>query len=85
MMLAMAAPSANAYPYHSAAWYRHHHVAHHERVCRNRGTGIGIVAGALLGNSLAGRNRTTGTLAGAAVGGVAGHAIAQDRCEHRYR
>lgn len=88
MMIALQveAPEASArvYHHHHYSNYRSHPVAHRARVCRNRGTGIGIVAGALIGNSLGGHNRTTGTIAGAAVGGVTGHAIAQSECRRRY-
>jgi hypothetical protein len=36
---------------------------------------IGAVAGGLLGNSVSGHNRTTGTVVGAAVGAAAGSAV----------
>ena len=82
--LAMQAVSANAETYHSAAWYRAHRAHHHERVCTDRSTAIGVVAGALVGNSLSGRHRIVGTVAGGAVGGVAGHAIGQNLCDQQH-
>jgi hypothetical protein len=39
------------------------------------GAMLGAVAGGLLGNSVSGHNRTTGTLVGAAVGAAAGSAV----------
>ncbi len=57
---------------------------HRERVCRNRGTAIGVVAGAILGNSISGHHRTTGTVVGAGVGGAAGRAISEDECRRKY-
>jgi len=51
------------------------------------GTVIGAVAGAVIGNQVAGRNdRTTGTVAGAVVGGVAGNYIARSTadCDRAY-
>lgn len=39
------------------------------------GAMLGAVAGGLLGNSVSGHNRTTGTLLGAAVGAAAGSAV----------
>ena len=81
MIMAMQTAPASAYPYHSAAWYRHHHVQHHARVCRNTGTAVGVVAGAVLGNALT--HSTGGTVVGAGVGGVAGHSIAQSNCRRR--
>jgi hypothetical protein len=77
----MVTATADATVHHSAAWYRAHRMHHHERVCTNRGTAIGVVAGALAGNSMSGHHRVTGTVAGAAVGGVAGHAIGQRVCD----
>jgi len=84
MAFTMVAANAYAETHHSAAWYRAHRVHHHERVCTNRGTAIGVVAGALVGNSLSGHHRVVGTLAGGAVGGVAGHAIGQNLCDQHH-
>lgn len=44
-------------------------------VKQERGALLGAVAGGLLGNSVSGHNRTTGTLVGAAVGAAAGSAV----------
>ena len=50
------------------------------RLNKTEGAVIGVVAGGVLGNVIAGRgSRTTGTLVGAAAGGVAGHEIARTR------
>ena len=87
MIVAMQAPLASVQAQSSPAEaraYPTHHAAHRARVCRNRGTAIGVVAGALIGNSLGGHNRTTGTIVGAAAGGATGHAIAQSHCRQRY-
>ena len=85
LILAMQAPvaaSARTY-HHSRAWYAAHHSAqHHARVCRNRGTALGVVGGAVLGNVIT-HGSTGGTIIGAGVGGVAGHSIAQSNCRRR--
>lgn len=50
------------------------------RLTKTEGAVVGVVAGGILGNVIAGRgSRTTGTLVGAGVGGVAGHEIARTR------
>lgn len=48
------------------------------------GAVAGALAGGVLGNQVAGRgDRTEGTLIGAGVGAVAGHAIAKDRAKNK--
>ena len=49
------------------------------------GAVIGALAGGLLGNSVSGHNRTTGTLLGAAAGAAAGSAIGCDMQKKRAR
>ena len=58
------------------------------RGCRNTGTAIGGVTGAVVGSNLAsGGGRTGGAIIGGLVGAVAGHEIAKQNCgeETRYR
>jgi hypothetical protein len=51
--------------------------------CRNVGTAVGGVTGAVVGSNLAsGGGRTGGAILGGLVGAVAGHAIAQQNCGH---
>jgi uncharacterized protein YcfJ len=55
--------------------------------CRNTGTVVGGVTGAVVGSNLAhGGGRTGGAILGGLVGAVAGHAIASNNCgpDHRY-
>ena len=63
-----------------AATRHRHHARHHTYSCqaerrRSATTGavIGTVAGALIGNSVSGGNRTPGTLLGAGAGAYVGH------------
>lgn len=52
--------------------------------CRNTGTVVGGVAGALLGNSVAdGGGKTGGTIIGGLGGAVVGHEIAKRNCADR--
>lgn len=60
------------------------------RMNKTEGAVVGAVGGAVLGNVIAGRgSRGTGTLLGAAAGGVAGHEIARGKynkhCKRYYR
>jgi hypothetical protein len=56
------------------------------RGCRNVGTAVGGVTGAVVGSNLAsGGGRTGGAILGGLVGAVAGHAIAQQNCGHDRR
>jgi uncharacterized protein YcfJ len=51
------------------------------RGCRNTGTAIGGVTGAVVGSNLAsGGGRTGGAIIGGLVGAVAGHEIAKRNC-----
>ena len=51
------------------------------RGCRNTGTAIGGVTGAVVGSNLAsGGGRTGGAVLGGLVGAVAGHEIAKQNC-----
>jgi uncharacterized protein YcfJ len=51
------------------------------RGCRNTGTAIGGVTGAVVGSNLAsGGGRTGGAILGGLVGAVAGHEIAKQNC-----
>ena len=51
------------------------------RGCRNTGTAIGGVTGAVVGSNLAsGGGRTGGAIIGGLVGAVAGHEIAKSNC-----
>lgn len=51
------------------------------RGCRNTGTAIGGVTGAVVGSNLAsGGGRTGGAILGGLVGAVAGHEIAKSNC-----
>jgi uncharacterized protein YcfJ len=57
------------------------------RGCRNTGTAIGGVTGAVVGSNLAsGGGRTGGAILGGLVGAVAGHEIAKQNCgsDRRY-
>lgn len=81
-VLAMCAPEmATARPHH----YNRYAASRHEQSCRNaerrrgnNGAVIGGIGGALAGNAL-GHGKLGGTLLGAGVGAVAGHAIAKRR------
>lgn len=80
--LALVAPDmAAARPHH----YSRYSSSRHEQSCRNaerrrgnNGAVIGGIGGALAGNAL-GHGKIGGTLLGAGVGAVAGHAIAKRR------
>jgi len=56
------------------------------RGCRNTGTAIGGVTGAVVGSNLAsGGGRTGGAIIGGLVGAVAGHEIAKQNCSEDTR
>jgi uncharacterized protein YcfJ len=56
------------------------------RGCRNTGTAIGGVTGAVVGSNLAhGGGRTGGAILGGLVGAVAGHEIAKNNCGDDHR
>jgi uncharacterized protein YcfJ len=56
------------------------------RLNKTEGAVLGAVGGAVLGNVIAGRgSRGTGTLVGAAAGGVTGHEIARTRYNRHCR
>jgi len=70
-------------------YYRHHHVYRHYASChatRERhganGAIIGAIGGGIVGNAASSGNRGPGTLLGAGVGALAGHAIGKNssRC-----
>jgi uncharacterized protein YcfJ len=55
------------------------------RGCRNTGTVVGGVAGALLGNGVSrGGGKTGGTIIGGLGGAVVGHEIAKRNCAESY-
>lgn len=54
--------------------------------CRAVGTGVGAVAGAVVGSNVAARNaRTEGAVLGGLVGAVAGNQIAKSNCNSQCR
>lgn len=54
--------------------------------CRNTGTAVGAVGGAVLGSNVAARNaRTEGAILGGLVGAVAGHEVAKRNCDSECR
>jgi uncharacterized protein YcfJ len=56
------------------------------RGCRNVGTAVGGVTGAVVGSNLAsGGGRTGGAILGGLVGAVAGHEIAKQNCNEERR
>ena len=71
----------------SARHYQHSHYRHyssyngcHERRQRRGANGaiIGAIGGGVVGNAASGGNRVPGTLLGAGVGALAGHAIGKN-------
>ena len=76
--LTMTAGPADAHRY-----YRHyyHHSRHYQN-CRTAGTVVGVIGGAVVGNAIT-HHSGLGTVAGAGVGGLAGHEIASRNCRRR--
>jgi hypothetical protein len=87
-MTAAPAP-AQAHSYHHRYYHtasgrsyyydRYHH--RHYRNCKAAGTVVGVIGGAVVGNALT-HHSGLGTIAGAGIGGLAGHDIAAHNCRH---
>lgn len=88
MALTMTAGPADAHRSH----YRHYHDGYghahyynhsrHYRNCRTAGTVVGVIGGAVVGNAIT-HHSGLGTVAGAGIGGLAGHDIASRNCRRR--
>lgn len=89
MALTMTASPADAHRYyhryyHDASgrsyYYDGYHRRHYEN-CKAVGTVVGVVGGAVIGNAIT-HHSGLGTIAGAGIGGLAGHDIAAHNCRH---
>jgi hypothetical protein len=93
--LALAAVAVGLPQTATAHTYRHHRVTHHHSYhhyassCHEHrqrrganGAIIGAIGGGIVGNAMAGGNRLPGTMLGAGVGALAGHAVGKNstRC-----
>ena len=74
--------AASARYYHHYSHYRHYSSYNgcHERRQRRGANGaiIGAIGGGVVGNAVSGGNRLPGTMLGAGVGALAGHAIGKN-------
>lgn len=90
MALTMTATPADARYYHHRYYHhasdryyyydRYHH--RHYRNCKAAGTVVGVIGGAVVGNAIT-HHSGLGTIAGAGIGGLAGHDIAAHNCRRR--
>lgn len=80
---------ADAHTYRHHRVVRHHYYHHYASSCHEHrqrrganGAIIGAIGGGIVGNALAGGNRLPGTMLGAGVGALAGHAVGKNstRC-----
>ncbi|MBS0385727.1 MAG: glycine zipper 2TM domain-containing protein [Proteobacteria bacterium] len=89
LALTMTAAPADAHRYHHryyrdadgrSYYYDRDHRRHYEN-CKAVGTVVGVIGGAVVGNAIT-HHSGLGTIAGAGVGGLAGHDIAAHNCRH---
>ncbi len=88
MALTMGAGPADAHRSHYRHWHdasgraHYYHRSRHYQNCRTAGTVVGVIGGAVVGNAIT-HHSGLGTVAGAGIGGLAGHDIASRNCRRR--